>query len=73
MATQEDNALAEIQYVMQGTNWSLHATYAFGIGVGVQVKDRTRKIGPIIFPSETQTLADVLSMLGDMAAREDGK
>lgn len=66
----EDAALAEIQHEMQGTNWSLHATYAFGIGVGVQVKVRTRKIGPIIFPSESQTLADVLSMLGEMATCE---
>jgi hypothetical protein len=66
----EDATLAEIRHVMRGTNWSLHATYAFGIGVGVQVKVRTRKIGPIIFPSERQTLADVLSMLGDMASQE---
>lgn len=65
-----DLALEEIKHCMQGVRWSLHGVYAFGFGIGVQVKEQSRKVGPIIFPREDQTLADVFTMLGQMAERD---
>ena len=58
--------LGEIKHVLQGQDGSLHMTYAFGLGMGVQVKDRTRKVGPIIFPNEGETVSDVLRLLASL-------
>jgi len=58
-----DALFAEIKHALTGLRGSLHMTYAFGLGTGVQVKDGTRKVGPIIFPNEGETVSDVLRLL----------
>ena len=48
---------------------ALHVVDTFTHGQGIQVQVRSRKIGPILFPSEGQTVGDVLAMLGYAARR----
>lgn len=48
----------------------IEITYVFRLngksGPGVQVFQKSRKVGPILIPTEDQTVADVLHMLGQM-------
>lgn len=59
--------LAQIREAMTDPNVSIKLPMTFSHGVAAQVYIKTRKIGPLIIPSETQTLGDILKMLGDMA------
>ena len=67
MNTHEADALAAIRAALNDPNVALHLVPTFTHGTAVQVKVRSRKIGPMIFPAEGQGLADVLHMLGTMA------
>lgn len=67
MDQRETEALAEVREAMKHQGVSLHFAFTFTHGTGIQVKIKTRKIGPLIFPAEGETLADVLHMLGTMA------
>lgn len=75
----EEQVLDEIRQAMQSYDWQLDAVVTFTHGMGVQVYLRKpppsrgrRKVGPILFPSEGQTLADLLATLGSMTQREEG-
>lgn len=58
------DVLDQIKSALRGPDASIHIVVAFNLGHGAQVKVKTRKVGPVIFPAEGQTLADVLGMLG---------
>jgi hypothetical protein len=66
-AAHEEAALAAIREAMKHPEVALHLVYTFTHGRGIQVKIKTRKIGPLIFPANGGTLSDTLRMLGDMA------
>lgn len=66
-----NDELAAIKHALHDPRASIHLVYAFSIGRGAQVFIKGRKIGPIIFPSENQTLADVLRMLGEFAEADE--
>jgi len=66
--------MEEIRDALTGGEVSLHLIRPLALrvggkplGVGVQVKVRNRKVGPVIFPAEGETVSNVLSWLGDMA------
>lgn len=68
-----DSIVAKIREALNGKDASLHLVHPMAIsvggkslGVGVQVKVGNRKTGPVIFPAEGETVADVLKWLGDM-------
>lgn len=65
--TRSDEALAEITRALQDPNASIRLPMTFTHGRGAQVYIKSRKVGPIIFPAEGQTLADVMAMLGKLA------
>ena len=62
----ERDGLDDIRDAMGDPNVALHLVPTFGHGTAVRVKIKTRKIGPLLFPAEGQTIADVLHMLGTM-------
>jgi hypothetical protein len=71
-----DKTLDQIKTAMQGGDVSLHLVKPMAIsiggtrlGTGVQVKVKNRKTGPVIFPAEGETVADVLKWLGDLAVQ----
>jgi hypothetical protein len=69
----EDAALAEIRAALQQPFVSLHLVTTFTHGRGVQVKIKTSKVGPILFPPEDGTVGDVLMMLAQMIDNNDGE
>jgi len=63
--------LDQIRAAMQGYDWRLEAVLTFGgpSPVAVQVYAKTQgkryaKVGPLIFPPDGGSFADVLTMLG---------
>ena len=78
MATREDEVLDAIREAMRGYDWRLEAVLTFTHGVAVQVYAKPRtgpkrysKVGPLIFPPDGGTFADVLTMLGALGTKED--
>lgn len=69
--------LDQIREAMQGYDWRLEAVLTFGHGIAVQVYAKGRgakrhsKVGPLIFPPEGGTFADVLTMLGALGTEAD--
>lgn len=59
--------LDSIREALASSEASIRLVYTFTHGRGAQVSVGRRKVGPIIFPTATQTLADVLAMLGHLA------
>lgn len=71
--TEEEAALAEIRTALKQPFVSLHLVTTFTHGRGVQVKIKTSKVGPILFPPEDGTVGDVLMMLAQMMDDSDGE
>lgn len=71
MGESEQAALTEIRTALREPYVALHLVDTFTHGQGVQVQVRTRKIGPILFPAEGQTVGSVLGMLGTMLDDND--
>jgi len=63
---EENAALAEIRHALSQPFASLHLVTTFTHGRGVQVKIKTSKVGPIMFPPEGGTVGDLLAMIGQM-------
>ena len=63
--------LAKMREALQSPDAHIRLVQTFTHGRGAQVMVKTRKIGPIIFPGEDMTLAEVMHMLGKMA--EEGE
>lgn len=62
--------LEDIKAAMRYSDASVRLVTLFGFqgaNRGVQVKVKTRKIGPLIIPLEGQSLAEIYSMLGEFA------
>lgn len=55
-------------YLNPNHKWGVQVHAQDGIQPGT---GRWKKVGPIILPTEEQTLGDLLKMLGDMAAESD--
>jgi len=68
-------SLEEIAQALLDPNASIRLPVVFGGPAprAVQVYVKTRKVGPLLFPPEGGTLADTLSMLGQMVEQEDAK
>lgn len=47
---------------------SMRIVQTFTHGRGVQIYLRTRKVGPILFPPEGQSLSDLLATIGSMVS-----
>jgi hypothetical protein len=67
MTADEQDQLGAVREAMKDPNVALHIVHTFTHGRAVQVKIRTRKIGPMFFPNEGEKLADVFRLLGSMA------
>jgi hypothetical protein len=63
----EQAQLTAVQEAMKDPNVALHVAHTFTHGRGVQVRIKSRKIGPIFFPNEGEKLSDVFRLLGSMA------
>ena len=66
MGQKEAEALDAIREAMRDPHVAIHLVPTFTHGRAVQVKIRSRKIGPLIIPKE-RPLSDILTMLGEMA------
>jgi hypothetical protein len=71
MDESEQTHLAKIREAMASPDVSLHPARTFTHGLGVQVYVKNLKVGPILFPVEGQSIADVLHMLGTMMTDEE--
>lgn len=71
MDASEQDALAGIRAALQDPNVSLHIVQTMSHGRGVQVKIKSRKIGPLLFPTEGKGPGSVLVMLGWMLDTND--
>jgi hypothetical protein len=77
MSAAENDALDAIRQAMRGYDWRLEAVLTFSHGVGVQVYAKARgakrhsKVGPLIFPPDGGTFADVLTMLGALGTEAE--
>lgn len=77
----DDKALEQIKTALKGPDVSLHLVKPLAIsvggkslGVGVQVKVKNRKVGPVIFPADGEGVSEVLAWLGDLSqAKDDAK
>jgi hypothetical protein len=67
MTTDEQDKLAAVRTAMKDPNVSLHIVHTFTHGRAVQVKIKSRKIGPMFFPNKGEKLTDVFRLLGSMA------
>jgi hypothetical protein len=67
MTPDEQAQLDAVRAAMKDPNVSLHIVQTFTHGRAVQVKVKSRKIGPYFFPAADEGLADVLALLGTMA------
>lgn len=70
MGQREDQTIDELRAALAHPDASIKFTHVFGHGRAAQVYVKSRKIGPFILPSEGQTIADVLHMLGVLALPE---
>lgn len=64
--------MEEMRSALKSLDGSIHITYIFGHGLAAQVKQKARKVGPVIIPKyeEGQTLAETLEMLGRLTVHE---
>ena len=67
MTAEEKQALAEIKDALKQPYVALHFVQTLTHGRAVQVKIKTRKVGPLIFPPDGGTVGDVLALLGNLA------
>lgn len=67
MGAREQEMLDAVREAMKDPYVALHLVPTFTHGRAVQVKIRTRKVGPLLFPAEGESVGDVLMMLGMMA------
>lgn len=67
MTDEEQAQLDEVRAAMKDPNVSLHIVHTFTHGRAVQVKIKSRKIGPYFFPAQGEKLSDVFALLGTMA------
>ena len=65
-AEESGPVLAEIRDALKQPYVALHFVQTLTHGRAVQVKIKTRKIGPLIFPPKDGTLGDVLALLGSL-------
>ena len=70
MAAREEEALAELRAALKGPDVSFHLVQTFTHGRAVQVKVKTRKVGPLIFPPHGGTEADSLRLLAGLLEDE---
>lgn len=69
MTTPENQALAEVKAALQDSEVRIRLVHTFTHGRGVQVYLKTRKVGPLILPSEGENVSHVLAMLGSLAVQ----
>jgi hypothetical protein len=62
--------LDAIREALQSPDVRIALPHTFTHGRGVQVYVKSRKIGPIILRSGDQSLADLLTMIGNLAESE---
>lgn len=63
-----EQVMAEIREALTSPDVRIGLPYTFTHGRACQVYVKTRKVGPLIFPPDGGTLADVLRMLGELSA-----
>lgn len=68
MTEQEDAVLAEIREALTDPQVGIHLVPTFTHGTAVQVRVKTRKIGPLLFAEDGP--AGVLRMLADLMGPE---
>lgn len=62
--------LVEMADVLRTGRGQIALVYVFGHGLCAQVMAGRRKVGPLVIPTDGQTLGEVLAMLGDLATRD---
>jgi hypothetical protein len=63
----ETETLAKIREAMADPHVSIRLVPTFDHGTAAQVYVKSRKVSPLLFPGDGESLADVLHMLGTMA------
>ena len=63
LGARDGAVLREIREALRSPNAAIHVVQTFTHGRALQVKIKSRKIGPLIVVSEGQTLADIAAML----------
>ena len=62
--------LVEMADALRGGHGQIALVYVFGHGLCAQVMVGRRKVGPLVIPTDGQTLGEVLAMLGDLVTRD---
>lgn len=66
-AEESEPVFAELRDALKQPYVALHFVQTLAHGRAIQVKIKTRKVGPLIFPPKDGTLGDVLALLGSLA------